>query len=71
MYITNSVMIRGRSSVGRAHDWQSWGQEFEPLRLHQNTVACNRVFFLLLHMNKYLTEYNLFGKIQLNSIKLF
>lgn len=26
----------GRSSVGRALDWQSRGQEFDPPRLHQN-----------------------------------
>ncbi len=30
--------VWGRSSAGRALEWHSRGQEFDPLRLHQKTI---------------------------------
>lgn len=42
-------MARGRSSVGRALDWQSRGQGFESPRLHQIKKPHNSVvrFFVM------------------------
>ena len=33
---------RGRSSVGRAREWHSRGQRFDPARLHQNLTNTGR-----------------------------
>ena len=37
---------RGYSSAGRALDWQSRGQRFDPAYLHQNDTTFRRVVFL-------------------------
>ena len=37
--------IRGRSSAGRALEWHSRGQEFDPLRLHQKKALATQVLF--------------------------
>ena len=43
--ILTIVPVRGYSSAGRALDWQSRGQRFDPAYLHQKeTVAERRLF---------------------------
>ena len=40
-----AAMIWGRSSAGRASDWQSEGQRFDPVRLHQNQKNSLKLLF--------------------------
>ena len=54
--ILTIVPVRGYSSAGRALDWQSRGQRFDPAYLHQKeTVVERRLFsFFSAHNSEYL-----------------